>query len=73
MFSKYAAEHGTGARTADILIASAPGLWVGAVDHGYLQPFTPAGISSFPAFISRATACTSSRPTRRSRSTTRSC
>ena len=53
IFSKYAAEHGTGARTADILIASAPGLWVGAVAHGYLQPFTPAGISDFPAFTSQ--------------------
>src|SRR6202035_4219078 len=53
IFSKYAAEHGTGARTADILVASAPGLWVGAVAHGYLQPFTPAGISNFPAFTSQ--------------------
>jgi iron(III) transport system substrate-binding protein len=53
IFSKYAAEHGTGARTADILIASAPGLWAGAVAHGYLQPFTPTGISSFPGFISQ--------------------
>ena len=53
IFSKYAAEHATGARTADILVASAPGLWVGAVAHGYLQPFTPAGISNFPGFISQ--------------------
>src|SRR5579872_4974552 len=53
VFSKYAAEHGTGVRTADILIASAPGLWVGAVAHGYLQSFTPAGISNFPAFTSQ--------------------
>jgi iron(III) transport system substrate-binding protein len=53
IFSKYAAEHATGARTADILIASAPGLWAGAVTHGYLQPFTPSGISNFPSFISQ--------------------
>jgi len=53
IFSKYAAEHGTGARSADILVASAPGLWAGAVAHGYLQPFTPTGISSFPGFISQ--------------------
>jgi len=53
VFSKYAAEHATGARTADILIASAPGLWVGAVAHGYLQPFTPAGVPAFPAFTSQ--------------------
>src|SRR5712691_5433141 len=53
VFSKYAAEHATGTRTADILIASAPGLWVGAVAHGVLQPFTPAGISNFPGFTSQ--------------------
>ncbi len=53
VFSKYAAEHGTGTRTADILIASAPGLWYGAVNHGYLQPYTPPGISSFPSFINQ--------------------
>jgi iron(III) transport system substrate-binding protein len=53
VFSKYAAEHATGTRTADILIASAPGLWVGAVKNGYLQPFTPAGMSAFPSFISQ--------------------
>jgi iron(III) transport system substrate-binding protein len=53
IFSKYAAEHGTGARTADILVASAPGLWAGAVTHGFLQPFTPTGIANFPSFISQ--------------------
>lgn len=53
VFSKYAAEHATGARTADILVASAPGLWVGAVAHGDLQAFIPVGISNFPAFISQ--------------------
>src|SRR5487761_1384248 len=53
IFSKYAAEHATGTRTADILVASAPGLWVGAVAHGYLQPFTPAGISNYPGFVSQ--------------------
>jgi iron(III) transport system substrate-binding protein len=53
IFSKYAAEHATGTRTADILIASAPGLWAGAVAHGVLQPFTPAGISNFPSFASQ--------------------
>jgi len=53
VFSKYVAEHATGARTADILIASAPNLWVGAVAHGYLQPFTPSGISNYPKFIAQ--------------------
>ncbi len=48
VFSKYAAQHATGVRTADILIASAPGLWVGAVNSGFLQPFTPAGICGLP-------------------------
>jgi iron(III) transport system substrate-binding protein len=53
VFSKYAAEHATGARTADVLVASAPGLWVGAVAHGYLQSFTPIGIGHYPRFISQ--------------------
>jgi iron(III) transport system substrate-binding protein len=53
VFSKYAAEHGTGTSSADILIASAPGLWVGAVNNGYLQPYTPAGISNYPSFTSQ--------------------
>jgi len=53
VFSKYAAEHATGTRTADILLASAPGLWVQALSSGYLQPFTPAGISDFPRFVSQ--------------------
>src|ERR1700722_716725 len=53
VLSKYAAQHATGVRTADLLIASAPGLWVGATDNGFLQPFTPAGISDYPAFTSQ--------------------
>ncbi len=53
IFSKYAAEHATGARTADLLIASAPGLWVHAVGSGFLQPYTPAGISNFPSLTSQ--------------------
>jgi iron(III) transport system substrate-binding protein len=53
VFSKFASQHATGTRTADILIASAPALWVGAVTNGYLQPFTPAGISNFPSLTSQ--------------------
>src|SRR5260370_15698588 len=53
VFSKSAAEHATGTRTADVLIASAPGLWVHAVSAGFVQPFTPTGISSYPAFVSQ--------------------
>jgi iron(III) transport system substrate-binding protein len=53
VFSKYAAEHGTGARTADVLVASAPNLWSGAVKSGTLQDFTPPGLSDFPSFTSQ--------------------
>src|SRR5258707_5954847 len=53
VFSKYAAQHAAGVRTADLLIASAPGLWVGAAANGFLQPFTPAGIANYPAFTSQ--------------------
>jgi iron(III) transport system substrate-binding protein len=53
VFSKYAAEHATGTRTADILLASAPGLWVGAVRHGYLRQFTPVGISNYPSLVNQ--------------------
>jgi iron(III) transport system substrate-binding protein len=53
VFSKYAAEHGTGARTADVLVASAPNLWSGAVKSGILQDFTPPGLADFPSFTSQ--------------------
>jgi iron(III) transport system substrate-binding protein len=53
VFSKYAAEHGTGARTADVLVASAPNLWSGAVKNGVLQDFTPPGLSDFPSFTTQ--------------------
>jgi iron(III) transport system substrate-binding protein len=50
VFSKYAAEHGTGVRTADIVVASAPNLWGDALKNGMLQDFTPAGLGDFPSF-----------------------
>jgi iron(III) transport system substrate-binding protein len=53
VFSKYAAEHGTGARTADILVASAPNLWGGAARNGILQDFTPPGLAEFPSFTNQ--------------------
>ena len=53
VFSKYAAEHGTGTPTADILLASAPGLWVGAVEKGFIQEYTPTGLSDFPKFVNQ--------------------
>ncbi len=53
VFSKYTAEHATGTRTADLLIASAPGLWVGAVANGLIQPYTPPGLADFPSFVNQ--------------------
>jgi iron(III) transport system substrate-binding protein len=45
VFSKYAAEHGTGVRTADVVVASAPNLWGDALKNGILQDFTPPGLT----------------------------
>ena len=53
VFSRYAAEHATGTRTGDILIASAPNLWTSAVQKGYVQNYTPTGIANFPSFASQ--------------------
>jgi iron(III) transport system substrate-binding protein len=51
IFSKYASEAAQGVRTADILIASAPNLWVYASRKGYaLKSFTPTDIAKFPKF-----------------------
>ncbi|HLM35371.1 MAG TPA: hypothetical protein VK278_06295, partial [Gaiellaceae bacterium] len=52
IFSKYASEAAQGTRTADVLIASAPNLWVYAARKGYaLRTFTPLGIGNYPAFV----------------------
>jgi len=49
IFSKYASEAAQGVRTADLLIASAPNLWVYASRKGYAdRSFTPIGLSSYP-------------------------
>lgn len=53
VFSRYAAEHATGTKTADVLIASAPNLWASAVKKGEVQDFVPAGIKDFPSFASQ--------------------
>jgi iron(III) transport system substrate-binding protein len=53
VFSRYAAEHGTGSRTGDVLIASAPNLWTAAVKKRYVLNYTPPGISDFPSFASQ--------------------
>ena len=50
IFSKYASESSQGARTADVLIASAPNLWVYAARRGYAKAFTPIGIGQYPRF-----------------------
>jgi iron(III) transport system substrate-binding protein len=50
VFSKYASEAGQGVRTADVLIASAPNLWVYANRKGYALNFTPQDIAKYPAF-----------------------
>jgi iron(III) transport system substrate-binding protein len=51
IFSKYASEAAQGVRTADILIASAPNLWVYAARKGYAMKFTPADIDKYPSFV----------------------
>jgi iron(III) transport system substrate-binding protein len=51
IFSKYASEAAQGVRTADLLIASAPNLWVYASRKGYAnKAFTPIGLDKFPKF-----------------------
>jgi iron(III) transport system substrate-binding protein len=49
IFSKYASEAAQGVRTADLLIASAPNLWVYAARKGYAdKAFTPLGLEKYP-------------------------
>ena len=50
IFSKYASEAGQGARTADLLIASAPNMWVYANRQHYAADFTPTGVTKFPKY-----------------------
>src|SRR6266498_5511731 len=51
IFSKYAAEAAQGSRTADMLIASAPNLWIYARRKGYAMDFTPIGLNRFPRYV----------------------
>jgi iron(III) transport system substrate-binding protein len=51
IFSKYASEAQQGVRTADILIASAPNLWVFASRKGYAMNFTPNDLAKYPKFV----------------------
>lgn len=48
VFSKYEAEAAQGARTADLLMASAPASWVQAVQNGVTKDVTPQGLANFP-------------------------
>jgi iron(III) transport system substrate-binding protein len=51
IFSKYASEAAQGVRTADILIASAPNLWVYAARKHYAMNFSPLGLSKYPKWV----------------------
>jgi iron(III) transport system substrate-binding protein len=54
VFSKYQSEHAQGARTADILLASAPALWIQAKANGVIANVTPLGLSNFPSYAKQA-------------------
>ncbi len=54
VFSKYQSEHAQGARTADILLASAPALWIQAKANGVVANVTPQGLSKFPSYAMQA-------------------
>ena len=50
IFSKYASEAAQGTRTADLLISSAPNLWVYAVRQKFLVDYDPLQLSTYPKF-----------------------
>src|SRR5215213_1234304 len=50
IFSKYASEAAQGTRTADLLISSAPNLWVYAVRQKFLVNYDPLQLNAFPKF-----------------------
>ncbi|GAA4604424.1 ABC transporter substrate-binding protein [Actinoallomurus liliacearum] len=49
VFSKYEAEAAQGARTADLVFASAPASWLQAEQNGVPANVTPTGLENFPA------------------------
>lgn len=53
IFSKYEAEAAQGARTADLLVASAPASWVQAEQNGVPASVTPSGLSAFPSWVNQ--------------------
>jgi iron(III) transport system substrate-binding protein len=50
IFSKYASEAAQGVRSADLLIASAPNLWIYASRKKLAADYAPTGIGKFPSF-----------------------
>jgi iron(III) transport system substrate-binding protein len=50
IFSKYASEAAQGTRTADLLISSAPNLWVYATRQKFLVDYDPVELSAYPKF-----------------------
>jgi iron(III) transport system substrate-binding protein len=53
VFSKYQAEAAQGARTADLLVASAPASWVQAEQNGVAANVTPTGLEAFPSWVNQ--------------------
>jgi iron(III) transport system substrate-binding protein len=53
VFSKYEAEAAQGARTADLLVASAPASWVQAEQNGVSANVTPTGLTEFPSWVNQ--------------------
>jgi iron(III) transport system substrate-binding protein len=51
IFSKYASEAAQGVRSADVLIASAPNLWVYAARKKYVQDFAPQDLDKYPKWV----------------------
>jgi iron(III) transport system substrate-binding protein len=50
IFSKYASESAQGTRTADLLISSAPNLWVYAKRKKFVVDYDPLELKAFPSF-----------------------
>ena len=53
IFSKYEAESAQGARTADLIVSSAPASWVQGVQNGVTADVTPAGLADFPSWVNQ--------------------
>jgi iron(III) transport system substrate-binding protein len=51
IFSRYQAEAAQGARTADLIVSSAPGAWVQGERNGVTADVALAGLSAFPSWV----------------------